>query len=380
MERKRKKTRYRRASVAHGFLNRGSIFAIATALLVLVAFYQLTVISSLTNRLNAQNSLIASLSNQISLSNQVTSGGLPLPTYNINSPELLPPLSLAAYPTVVQNQTFGKRLTGINSPLNGSELSVINNASDSYFEIAGEMLLNRTLNNTVGLGGLPQKVNLFTLNGKPSVIYLGSITCIFCGENRWAMALALGRFGTFGNLFKGYSSFGDGNLPTLYWRPMQYTNSTVGLGSFYNSSYINFLPIEDTAPITGGFVLQPLPAIQHEVNSTGNPAYTDAMSYILQINTFQGTPYTIWGKYVVGGADAVDFGNAPPQGSTLPLTNMTHQQVLAQLAKPSNQFAWTEYAGADVYIALMCGSLNNTAPICSIPVIPKIESSLGVGS
>ena len=276
-------------------------------------------------------------------------------------------------------QSFGKRLTGINTPLSAAQMAVINNASDSYFETAGQMLLNGTINNSVGTGGLPHKVAAITFNGKPSVIYFGSITCLWCGENRWAMALALGRFGSFSQLYKGYSSFGDYDLPTLYWRQDNYTNYSVMLGGFYNSSYLSFLPIEDTAPITGGFYLEPFNTTQQEINATGNAPYITAFNYILKIGTFQGTPYTIWGNYVVGGADAADFGNSPPKGSNLPLENMTHQQVLAQLASPNDQFAWTEYAGADIYIALACASINNTAPICALPVIPQIEKTLGAG-
>ncbi|MEM3876880.1 MAG: hypothetical protein QXP24_04125, partial [Candidatus Micrarchaeaceae archaeon] len=132
------------------------------------------------------------------------------------------------------------------------------------------------------------------------------------------------------------------------------------------------------APITGGFNLQPLGKIQQEINATGNLAYIDAIKFILQLNTFQGTPYTIWGSYNVGGADAVDFGNTmPTSGQQLPLTYMTHEQVLSQLANPSNQFAWTEYAAADLYVAMVCGSINNAAPVCSLPAIKQIEAANG---
>ena len=223
------------------------------------------------------------------------------------------------------------------------------------------------------------KVSSFLLNGKPSVIYLGSITCIFCGENRWAMALALSRFGNFSNLFKGYSALGDSDVPTLYWSPAHYNSSTVDLGSFYNSKYINFIAIEDTAPISGGFSLQPLQTIQSEVNASGNLAYSDAYQYIMQLNNFQGTPYTIWGNYNIGGADAVDFGNQAPTSTNpkLDLTYMTHNDILGQLAAPNDQFAWSEYAAADLYIAMTCASLNNTAPICSLPAIKGIEAANG---
>ncbi len=361
------------------------IFTVIVVALIAIAIYQAITINSLSNSVTASKLTISQLQHRISalnasLSNSSNTVKASLPFYNITFAESYPPTNLSSAPIVTEQQPFGKRLTGINAPLNGSELSIINNAPESYFETAGEMYLNGSISNYVGIGGPLQQVNNFVLNGKPSVIYYGSITCIFCGENRWAMALALGQFGKFNNLFSGYSSFGDGNLPTLYWRPDQYNNASINIGNFYNSSYINFISLEDANPITGGFNLQTFPAVQAELNATGNTAYIDALKYILAINSFGGTPYTIWGKYVVGGADAVDFGNTTPSSASFPLTNMTHQQVLAQLAHPNDQFAWTEYAGADIYIALACGSTNNTAQICSLPAIKGIESKLGVSS
>ncbi|MCL4379019.1 MAG: DUF929 domain-containing protein [Candidatus Marsarchaeota archaeon] len=350
------------------------ILAAAVAVLVIIALYQRTVITSLSNqnvRLSQQLTTLANRTNSIAQGQHAS-----YPAYDIKSQLPVPPTSLPGYPIITQNGTFGDRLTNLNAPLNSTDLSIINNAPASYFETAGEMLLNGTLNNSVGVS--PLKVNNFIVNGKPSVIYYGSITCVWCGENRWAMALALSRFGSFSRLYTGYSSLGDGDVPTLYWRPVEYNASTVNPGSFYNSSYINFLPMEDINPITGGFTLNPFSKVQKILNETGIPAYIDAFNYILQINTFGGTPYTIWGEYVASGADAVDFGNGPPTGSTLPLTGMTHAQVYAQLAHPATQFAWTEYAGADVYVALMCSSIGNNASVCSLPVIPKIESRMGV--
>ncbi len=273
------------------------------------------------------------------------------------------------------SQHFGTRLTNINKELNSTELSVINNASMSYFETAGEMYLNGSIVNLVQAA--TKNVTPFVVGGKPSVIYLGSITCVFCGENRWAMALALSRFGRFSHLYKGYSAIQDSDVPTLYWSKASYNRSTVELGASYNSSYISFIVIEDTAPISGGFSLQPLNVIQAEVNRTGNASYSGAMALILKLGNFQGTPYTIWGRSQVGGADAVDFGNSMPTNSTLQLTYMTHDEVLNQLSKPNDQFAWTEYAAADLYISMTCGSINNTAPVCTLPAILTIEKNNG---
>ena len=101
--------------------------------------------------------------------------------------------------------------------------------------------------------------------------------------------------------------------------------------------------------------------------------YKDAFSYLIELNAFQGTPFTGLGAYSLTGADAIAFGNSPPSGSKLPLTNMTQEQLLAQLANPSSQLAWTEYAGADYYTAMICKTIGNTAPVCSLAAIKAIE-------
>ncbi|MGA3020839.1 MAG: DUF929 family protein [Candidatus Micrarchaeales archaeon] len=296
--------------------------------------------------------------------------------YNIKSALLEPASALSDSPVITKNQTFGTRLTNINAPFNASELGIINDVPNSYFETAGEMYLNRTLNNSVG-GAVPKKLSLFIVNGKPTVIYLGSTTCIFCAENRWAMAMALSRFGNFSMLFKGYSALQDGDLPSIFWAPTHYNSSSTEAGDFYNSSYINFIAIEDGNPISGGFSLNPIPTIASRINSTKNLAYIDALAYLLSTGDLRGTPFTVWGAYEVGGVDAVVLGNSTPTSNTYPLTYMTHEQVLEQFANPKDQFAWSEYAAADIYVAMVCKTLGNKAPVCKLPAIVSIESQLG---
>jgi len=302
----------------------------------------------------------------------VTTTIVPIKGYTINSSLITPALSLADAPVITQQQPVGNRLTDINAPLNASELGAINNAPDSYFETAGNMLINGTLTNTVGIK--TTAVPLFVVNGKPSVIYLGSITCIWCAANRWSMALALSRFGNFTYLFKGYSAMQDGDAPTLYWAPTHYASTNVTFGSFYESDYVNFLPIEESAPVSGGFSLQPLSALQTYANKTDNLAYIDAMKYVVSINSFAGTPYSIWGDYVAPGSDARAFGN---NSQSSDLLNMTHEELLQQIANPTSQLGWTEYAGADYYAAMICKSINNAAPVCGLKSIKAMESTLG---
>ena len=287
------------------------------------------------------------------------------------------------------NTVFGNRLVNIDQPLNATSLAVINNASNSYFETAGEMYLNGSIKNPVAylIGGFKvNPVNGIIINNKPSVIYLGSITCVFCGENRWAMALALSRFGTFNKLYKGYSALQDSDVPTLYWNSNNYNAPGIDLTNHYTSPYINFITLEDEYPITGGFALQPMTVMGQEINNSKNQSDIAAFKLIsnLSANTsaataFGGTPYTIWGNYQVGGADGIVFGNTSAISGGYPaITYMTHSQILNALNSPNDQFSWSEYAAADIYISEMCLTLNNTPSVsaCSLPAINKIEQQI----
>ncbi|MDE1768633.1 MAG: DUF929 family protein [Candidatus Micrarchaeota archaeon] len=276
--------------------------------------------------------------------------------------------------------TAQSTLRGIGDPLNASQLSVINNGPNAYYEKAGQMYLNGSLTNGVYPGA--NKVKGLPVDNKTTVIYLGSITCIFCGENRWAMALALSRFGSFSTLYKGYSSLGDGDVPTLYWAPLNYNISSDYIGNGYSSKYINFLSIEDTHPISGGFALNTFGQMQSNIERYNNATYNQAFNYIVNLSSnkttaFSGTPYTIWGTEQFSGADAVDFGNSS-SSATLQIAGMTHAQILDQFANPNDQFGWTEYAAADVYIAALCSSLPNSTrssvSACSLPAILQIGS------
>lgn len=282
---------------------------------------------------------------------------------------ITPPLSLPDSPPITAEQPFGSRLTNINVPLNASELAVINDAPQAYFVTAAQMYLNKSL--TIAIGARVSAAPLLVANGKPSVTYLGAISCVYCGENRWAMALALGQFGSFQNLFKGYSSLGDSDVPTIYWAPAHY-NVTQGVefGNFYTSQYVNFISMDYASPITAGFNMGSLTYFQQEATALANPIYEAATNIIIGLNNYAGTPYTIWGKFSVPGADAANFGDASSNSTTsLPMASLTHAQVLALLADPHTPFGWNEYAAADFYISLMCASMSSPAPVCSLPSI-----------
>ncbi|MDE1865268.1 MAG: DUF929 family protein [Candidatus Micrarchaeota archaeon] len=298
----------------------------------------------------------------------------------------------------IAGQPLGKTLSGINAPLSPAQLSVINNAPDSYFERAGETVLNGSLpgegvsngvyyatssNFQLVLGRVPQ-FPTFNENGKPSVIYIGATSCLWCGENRWAMALALSRFGSFNSLYIGYSAIHDADLPTLYWKPQElYVNGSTNFGNRYSSPYINFFSVEYDSNITSGFQFPPTSdPIGYFISRAPNSSYEQAMSYMNATQSFSGTPFTSWGSVINRGASGVVLGTAQnssvSKGGDLPLTYMTHQQIFNQLQNLNTTFAYEEYAVADIYVAELCPSIGNSAPVCGLPAIQAYEQKMGL--
>ena len=162
--------------------------------------------------------------------------------------------------------------------------------------------------------------------------------------------------------------------------------------------------MEDTDPILQGFNVQPLPTIGGEINnavyssafgflvdtmsayvvkSSQNGVYTYQtqngpatvnlanLSTIQRANYVFGTPQTIWGRFYFPGVSSVDFYD----GTSL-INNVTQAQIISSLRAPNNTFAWTEYAGADLYISALCNSISNRPPVCSEPAVAELAARL----
>jgi thiol-disulfide isomerase/thioredoxin len=77
----------------------------------------------------------------------------------------------------------------------------------------------------------PVTQKALTKDGKPEVLYMGAEYCPYCGGERWALTVALSKFGSFSGLKMTHSS--EGSIPTLSFLTAKYT-----------SKYLTFTPIE----------------------------------------------------------------------------------------------------------------------------------------
>jgi hypothetical protein len=73
-------------------------------------------------------------------------------------------------------------------------------------------------------------------NGKPGILYIGGDFCPFCAAERWAMIVALSKFGNFTNLVYMVSSSND-NPSSIATFSFSYMN--------YSSQYVSFVAVEE---------------------------------------------------------------------------------------------------------------------------------------
>jgi hypothetical protein len=217
--------------------------------------------------------------------------------------------------------------------------------------------------NSVGVGSVPSYMSsaeggappltkisdtALTSGGKPEMLYIGAEFCPYCGAERWAMAQALSRFGTFTTPLRGIHSSStdvDPSTPTLTF----YKSS-------YSSKYLTFTPVEN------------------ENDSQGPLQQTTAAQTAL------------WKKYDTGsdgstGYPFIDFGNKYvlklPNYDPGVLAKMTWAQVATAMQNPSSPVAQGADGSANLITAAIC-KMTNGQPgnVCTAPGVVKASGSL----
>ncbi len=198
-----------------------------------------------------------------------------------------------------------------------------------------------------------------TSDGKPLIIYVGAEYCPYCAFERWAMIVALLRFGNFTGLHYMTSSSSDvfANTPTF---------------SFYNSSYtsnyISFQSVEETTNKPNGpgsyVPLQAPDALQASVFSAFD-------LHNLQIPSSSR-----------GGIPFIDFANQSALvGVTYDdpgiLDPLNWSQIAASLYNTSSLQAQAIVGSANMFTAQICKITGNEpASVCSANYVKIIENEI----
>jgi hypothetical protein len=180
---------------------------------------------------------------------------------------------------------------------------------------------------------------------KPLITYVGAEYCPYCAAERWAMVVALSRFGTFSNLGQTHSSSQDvyPNTPTLSFH-----------GSSYTSNYISFQGVET----------------QSNQISNGQYAPLDTPTAQQQqlLNKFNAPPYVPASS--AGSIPFIDFANqAIVSGASYSpqlFAGKTPEQVAAALSDPNSDIAKAVGGTANAFTAEICKLTGNQpSNVCS---------------
>ncbi len=213
----------------------------------------------------------------------------------------------------------------------------------------------------VGVGTItnkpaPIKAPALTNNKLPEVFYEGAEFCPYCATERWAMAIALSKFGTFSNLRVTHSSTTDVYPDT---HTLSFYKST------YTSNYINFTPVEletNIASSSGGYTTLQTPTKSE--NAIANKY--DATPYV-SAQSAGAIPFVDFGgKYLISGA------TYSPQV----LQGLSTQQIASALSNPKSPVAKGADGAANTIIAAICSLTKNQPSTVCNPLIQKIETVL----
>jgi len=209
---------------------------------------------------------------------------------------------------------------------------------------------------TVGEGSATNRVlpvgkaPFLSQDGLPLVVYVGSEFCPYCAAQRWALVIALSRFGRFSKLGVAQSATSD-----VYPR----LSSFSFFGSAYTSSYLRFDPVEqysNTAGPGGAFLpLQPLGKRVHAL-----------------VARFDREPYTERASVPPGTFPFVDIANRFLQiGSGFPPGALLGQGLSAisqALSVPSSPIAQAVDGAANGLVAAVCSVDGHLPkPVCMSP-------------
>ena len=210
-----------------------------------------------------------------------------------------------------------------------------------------------------GVTGKPTTISGTTLmeNGKPEMYYMGAEYCPYCAAERWAMIVALSRFGTFTGLSTVHSAVANGAGTA---EPDPNTPTWTFVHSTYSSPYLAFTPDEIQTNI-------PDP-------STGTYTTLQAPTAAQQalVNKYDGS----------GGAiPFIDFGNhymiSGVSYNPGVLAGLSWSTIATDLSNPNIAVAKAVDGTANYITAAICKGLTNNQPASACTAtVQSLESQI----
>ena len=222
--------------------------------------------------------------------------------------------------------------------------------------------------NSVGDGGgavtakpLTLSGPALTANGKPEVLYIGAEYCPYCAAERWAMIVALSRFGTFSGLATVHSAAANGAGQA---EPYPNTPTWTFANAKYTSQYLTFSTVEQYTNIpdsSNGFytTLQTMTKAQQALITK-----YDAPPYV---STTGSIPFVDFGnKYLIAGA------SYSPQV----LAGLSWATIGADLSNPNSAVAKAVDGTANYITAAICKLTGNQPASACTAAVKSLERQI----
>jgi len=180
---------------------------------------------------------------------------------------------------------------------------------------------------------------------------MGAEYCPYCAAERWAMIVALSRFGTFSGLSTVHSSSTDVFPNTPTWT---FYKST------YTSPYLTFTPVETTTNVPDAN--SPLGYVPLQTSTSAQLALQT------RYGGAQGTiPFIDFGnKYVISGASY----------SNQVLGKLSWSQIAADLHNPNSPVAEAVDGTANYITAAICKMTGNQPASACTSTVQSLESQI----
>jgi Domain of unknown function (DUF929) len=122
------------------------------------------------------------------------------------------------------------------SPTGSALTSVVNQLTSVLAATSDQVGVGQTASKPTSISGAE-----LTSGGKPEVLYMGAEYCPYCAAERWAVIVALSRFGSFSGLTAIRSAAKDG---AGHAEPYPLTPTWTFAKATYTSKYLTFTPVE----------------------------------------------------------------------------------------------------------------------------------------
>jgi thiol-disulfide isomerase/thioredoxin len=222
------------------------------------------------------------------------------------------------YAQASQTQTTSTGILG--SPISPAIYQNLTGVYDSTLSAIGVNQSGTTPPVNIASPTTPQPL----VNLKPEIFYIGAEWCPYCAAERWALIVALSKFGNFTNLEYMQSAADEGSIATFTFKDMNYT-----------SKYLSFVAVETE---------------DRNHNTIASPSAEQTDIWTSYTSSDLTIPFIyVYGVYIQAGSQYL-YND---------LQGLNWTQIASQLNNPSSTIAKLIDGSANEMIGAICTALSS---------------------